>query len=514
MTQVRGYGPPALAAALTCAFIAVGLVGARAYFDNFWVFRGFAPPRDPAFVGTPGTLQRIAVPSPALGGRAQEAYVYLPQGYSSSSQRRYPVLYLLHGFPGRPLAFIETVQMGVVDDVFTKRRHEPVILVMPFGSTGTFTDEEWVNGVGAGNRWATFISRDLVRYVDTHYNTVASARGRALGGLSEGGYGAINIALHHPHEFSVVESWSGYQRPDKLRSIFGKQLELLPANDPQSLVRREAPLLRRLHTYIWFYSGSTDPLHNPSEYLTWVYFWAGMVIVSGLVGNLWTLFNPWTALYDLVTGGRPREPLLRLPEGLGVWPAVADEACGMRRIARALAGVVLSLLIVVAAPGWLYLIRPHASAPGPVVHDALALDELSHHGSVPLLVYLMVWGVAAVLLGLVARWLQTERVTAGVLLGVAVGGWLYALNGVSILVVRQIPAHQAFHDAAAEQALVLPAIAAGVVGALVGRKTSGGAPRSRIAFAWFVTVTLALATAAPLLSTTLPSSDPWLPSCA
>ncbi|MDQ6742774.1 MAG: hypothetical protein M3Z97_07685 [Candidatus Dormibacteraeota bacterium] len=69
--------------------------------------------------------------------------------------------------------------------------------------------------------------------------------------------------------------------------------------------------------------GSTDPLRNPSEYLTWVYFWAGMVILSGLVGNLWTLFNPWTALYDLVTAGRPREPLARLPEGLGVWPAVA-----------------------------------------------------------------------------------------------------------------------------------------------------------------------------------------------
>jgi hypothetical protein len=41
------------------------------------------------------------------------------------------------------------------------------------------------------------------------------------------------------------------------------------------------------------------------------------------VGNLWTLFNPWTALHDLVTGGRPREPLVRLPERLGVWPAGA-----------------------------------------------------------------------------------------------------------------------------------------------------------------------------------------------
>jgi hypothetical protein len=68
--------------------------------------------------------------------------------------------------------------------------------------------------------------------------------------------------------------------------------------------------------------GSTDPVRNPSEYLLWVYFWAGLVILSGLVGNLWTPFNPWTALHDLFTGGRPREPLARLPEGLGVWPAV------------------------------------------------------------------------------------------------------------------------------------------------------------------------------------------------
>jgi enterochelin esterase-like enzyme len=220
------------------------------------------PPRDPPSVGAPGTLQRIAVPSPALGGRAQEAYVYLPPGYSTSATRRYPVVYLLHGFPGRPLAFIETVDMGVVDDVFTTRRHEPAILVLPFGSTGTFTDEEWVNAVGAGNGWSTFVSHDLVDYVDAHYRTIASAHGRALAGLSEGGYGAVNIALHNPREFSVVESWSGYERPDKLRSIFGRRLQRLTQNDPRLLVRRDAALLRRLHTYFWFYSGSTDPLHR------------------------------------------------------------------------------------------------------------------------------------------------------------------------------------------------------------------------------------------------------------
>src|SRR5262245_53089978 len=44
-------------------------------------------------------------------------------------------------------------------------------------------------------------------------------------------------------------------------------------------------------------AGSPEPTRNPVEYLTWIYFWAGLVILSGLVGNLWTLLNPWAALY-------------------------------------------------------------------------------------------------------------------------------------------------------------------------------------------------------------------------
>jgi S-formylglutathione hydrolase FrmB len=264
MTRVitaRALSLPAAVAALLFAFIAVGFYGARAYLDNFLAYRGFAPPREPAFVSQPGTVQRIAVPSAALG-RRQETYVYLPSGYADNPHRRYAVLYLLHGFPGRPLAFLETVQMGIVDDTLTaKGKAQPLILVMPFGSTGTFTDEEWVNGVRPGNNWATFVSRDLVRYVDSHYRTIASGRGRAIAGLSEGGYGAINIALHHPLEFSVVESWSGYERPDRLRAIFGAELQRLRANDPLLLLPRVAPQLRTLGTYFWFYSGSTDRLH-------------------------------------------------------------------------------------------------------------------------------------------------------------------------------------------------------------------------------------------------------------
>jgi len=245
--------------AALAVFLAVGVLGVRGYVDNFLVYRGFAPPREAAFVKQPGTLEKVFVRSPALGGRSQETYVYLPPGYSSQPQRRYPVLYLLHGFPGRPLAFITTVQLGVVEDALIARhRAQPLILVMPFGSTGTYSDKEWADGATRGNGWGTFVARDLVRYVDTHYRAAPTRAARGIAGLSEGGYGAINLALQHPDEFSVVESWSGYAKPDPLRSIFGSKLQLLSRNDPPLRLPRVAPTLRRLGTYFWFYSGTED----------------------------------------------------------------------------------------------------------------------------------------------------------------------------------------------------------------------------------------------------------------
>jgi hypothetical protein len=68
--------------------------------------------------------------------------------------------------------------------------------------------------------------------------------------------------------------------------------------------------------------GSSRPELNPAEFLTWIYFWAGLVILSGLVGNLWYLLNPWAAIYDVVTRFVRLGPLWKLPN-VGVWPAAA-----------------------------------------------------------------------------------------------------------------------------------------------------------------------------------------------
>ena len=87
------------------------------------------------------------------------------------------------------------------------------------------------------------------------------------------------------------------------------------------------------------------------------------------------------------------------------------------------------------------------SLPGPLVTDALPLDELSKHSTVPLLLFVGIWSVASLLLGSLARFARAERSTAAALLALAVGLWTYFSNGFSLLIVRQISAHAALHQA-------------------------------------------------------------------
>src|SRR5919204_5087834 len=122
----------------------------------------------------------------------------------------------------------------------------------------------------------------------------------------------------------------------------------------------------------------------------------------------------------------------------------------MLRVARVTFGSTVAFAIVIAATGWLYLIQPHSALPGTAVPDALPLDELSRRSAVPLLVFLAVWLTAALLLGLVVHAIRAERLTAGLMLALGIGGWGYFTTAVSLLIVRQVPAHEAFHPAAGQ----------------------------------------------------------------
>jgi len=206
-------------------------------------------------------VQNITVHSPALGGYADPVMVVLPPGYASHPLQRYPVLYLLHGFPGAGLGFLDIGQVGTIEATLVAAgRMQPVIMVIPAGTRSFLADEEWANGIREGNNWDTFVARDLVNAIDARYRTRATPGGRGIAGLSEGGYGALNIGLHHPTEFGLIESWSGYTKTDHIPAIFGQSDRLLTYNSPEVWVFSVAPQLRADHAYIWFYIGAEDAL--------------------------------------------------------------------------------------------------------------------------------------------------------------------------------------------------------------------------------------------------------------
>jgi enterochelin esterase-like enzyme len=263
-----------VAALLIVACLAVvvpGAIGAVRYGVTFWLYRGFPAPAAPPSVGTgsggvkvkviPATVQTIVVTSPALGGYPDKVVVVLPPGYASQQARRYPVLYLLHGVPGAPSNFI-TIGDVATDEatLVAEGRMQPLILVMPTGSRSFLDDNEWADGVRPGNGWETFVARDLVQAIDARYRTIAAGPSRGLGGLSEGGYGALNIGLHHPGEFDLLESWSGYMIAENIPAIFNRGQALLRYNSPAHQVSIVAPQLAASGTYIWFYCGKSDEL--------------------------------------------------------------------------------------------------------------------------------------------------------------------------------------------------------------------------------------------------------------
>jgi enterochelin esterase-like enzyme len=146
-----------------------------------------------------GRLLTSSAPSVALG-EAVDYTVYLPAGYDRGSDRRYPVLYLLHG-RGDTMAAWTRVK-GELDRLIATRQVPPLLAVMPdapWSDGGSYyVDSAYVGGRAV----ETALTRDLVAHVDEVYRTSASRDGRVVGGYSMGGYGAIRYALAHQDLFA------------------------------------------------------------------------------------------------------------------------------------------------------------------------------------------------------------------------------------------------------------------------------------------------------------------------
>lgn len=144
-------------------------------------------------------VETITFEAPSVG-RTMKYNLILPDGYKRSNER-YPVLYLLHGLTSNYAAW---AQMGVADYA----GQYDLIVVMP--DVGNSWYVNWAESLeGQKNAWEDYMIDDVIAHVDRNYRTIAAREGRAINGLSMGGFGAIMLGLKHPDMFCSIGTHSG-----------------------------------------------------------------------------------------------------------------------------------------------------------------------------------------------------------------------------------------------------------------------------------------------------------------
>jgi enterochelin esterase-like enzyme len=236
----RWPGRAGLAAWLAALTTLTGLAGLNAYV-------GYIPTL-PALLGQlpsaghtgSQVVRAVIVAPPALDiPPTSPALVYLPPGYDNpaNARRRYPVVYLLHGYPGAPLDWFRAVPtQQLMDTMIADHLIPPMIVVAPNANGGWLHDSEMLNQVH-GPQTETYLTRTVVGYVDAHFRTVASRAGRAIGGMSSGGYGALNLGLRDQDVYSVILAEMPYGDPGRAAlALLGGSRALWAANAPDRYI--------------------------------------------------------------------------------------------------------------------------------------------------------------------------------------------------------------------------------------------------------------------------------------
>src|SRR5579872_4196780 len=127
----------------------------------------------------------------------------LPADYATSTSKRYPVLYFLHGLFENEHHWVERGGKDIFDQLSASGEIGPFLVVMPNGGE-TF----YINSEDGQDRYEDFFIQELIPYIDQHYRTIASRASRGISGVSMGGYGALHLAMRHPDVFSLVAAHS------------------------------------------------------------------------------------------------------------------------------------------------------------------------------------------------------------------------------------------------------------------------------------------------------------------
>ncbi|MBQ8674383.1 MAG: hypothetical protein IJ511_10190 [Bacteroides sp.] len=222
---------------------------------------------------TPENTHYVTYPTLQRGEGTQSSFmVYLPDSYGSTD-RRYPVIYYLHGGTGNQRE--ATWMIRKIHAAIQAGRMDPVMVVapqaMPIGwyVNGNRTDPKVQTGP-----IEDVLIKDLIPYVDRHYLTVASAKGRALEGFSMGGCGSLRLAFKYPELFGAVSSvagavvnWEEEHMTRALECTFGDvnnpaSKAYFDALHPAVFATRNASLIRKSGMKVRLFVGTADKLYN------------------------------------------------------------------------------------------------------------------------------------------------------------------------------------------------------------------------------------------------------------
>lgn len=157
--------------------------------------------------------ERIKVYSRAIEGNLigdsaeRDVTVYLPPSYQAQPGKRYPVLYMLHGFTDNDSQWFGWEKHWinlheVIDAALSEGQTKEMIVVMP-NAYNRFKGSMYSSSATIGD-WETFVAKELVSYIDANYRTIPGASGRGLAGHSMGGYGAIRLGMKYPEVWSAI----------------------------------------------------------------------------------------------------------------------------------------------------------------------------------------------------------------------------------------------------------------------------------------------------------------------
>ncbi len=200
--------------------------------------------------------------------------VYLPAGYDGGATqhppRRYPVLYFLHGLGDNEQTLFNSGGWTLLDDLRNQHKMGDFLIVAPEGRRSFY-----INSADGSVRYDDFFLQEFIPQIERKYRILPGRSGRAVSGISMGGYGALRFGFAHPELFSAVSAQSaalitespqtldsasqtGSPLQEVLAPVFGKPINVphWNQNSPLVLARRSADALRKLSIY--FNCGQDD----------------------------------------------------------------------------------------------------------------------------------------------------------------------------------------------------------------------------------------------------------------